>query len=92
LMIPGRRLGRQQRVLSLSAPSSPEDSCGVNLDDVRKLELRYSRRTPGKADLFVEYVGGRIKVFEVDRFLIERLLEQLEDRTSEKPPSTHSDE
>jgi len=50
----------------------------VDLDDVRKLELRYNRRTPGKADLFVEYVRGRIKAFEVDRFLIERLLEQLE--------------
>ena len=53
---------------------------GMDLDDVRKLELTYSRRTPGKANLFVEYVGGRVKVFEVDRFLIERLLEQLEDR------------
>jgi hypothetical protein len=31
-------------------------------------------------DLAVEYVGGRIKVFEVDRFLIEQFLEQLEDR------------
>ena len=50
------------------------------LDDVRRLELRYSRKAPGEADLFVEYVGGRIKVFEVDRFLIERLLEHLEDR------------
>ena len=53
----------------------------VNLDDVRKLALRFSRRVPGKADLFVEYAGGRIKVFEVDRFLIEQLLKQLEDRT-----------
>jgi len=31
-------------------------------------------------NLYVEYVGGRIKVFEVDRYLIERLLEQLEDQ------------
>jgi hypothetical protein len=30
--------------------------------------------------LSVEYVGGQIKVFEVDRYLIERLLEQLEDQ------------
>ena len=52
----------------------------VNLDGVRKLELGYSCRTPGKADLVVESIGGRIKVFEVDRFLIERLLEQLKDR------------
>jgi hypothetical protein len=28
-------------------------------------------------DLSVEYVGGRIKVFEVDRVLIQSLLEQL---------------
>jgi hypothetical protein len=50
------------------------------LDNVRKLELRYSRRTPGLADLFVEYVGGQVRVFQVDRFLIERFLEHLEDR------------
>jgi hypothetical protein len=49
------------------------------MDAIRKLELRYRYATPGRADL-VEFVGGRIKVFEVDRFLIERLLEQLEDR------------
>ena len=52
----------------------------VNPEDVRKLELRYSRAQPEKMDLYVEYVGGRIKVFEVDRYLIERLLEQLEDQ------------
>jgi hypothetical protein len=52
----------------------------VNLDDVRSLELRYSRTKPDKMDLAIEYVGGRIKVFEVDKVLIERLLEQLEDR------------
>jgi hypothetical protein len=52
----------------------------VNLDDVRRLELIYRRGRPDKIDLAVEYVGGRIKVFEVDRHLIERLLEQLEDR------------
>jgi hypothetical protein len=40
------------------------------LDDVR--------RTPGKAELAVEYVGGRVRVFVVDRFLIERLPDQLE--------------
>jgi hypothetical protein len=50
----------------------------VNLEDVRKLELSYSHATPGKAKLSVEYVGGRLKVFEVDRYLVERLLEQLE--------------
>ena len=52
----------------------------VDLDDVRKLEMRYSRARPDKMILSVEYVGGRIKVFEVDRYLIERLLEQLEDQ------------
>jgi hypothetical protein len=51
----------------------------VNLDDVRRLELRYGRGRSDKIDLAVEYVGGRIKVFEVDRHMIERLLEQLED-------------
>jgi hypothetical protein len=66
--------------------SSPRRSHGIlgelrlNLEDVRHLELRYSRARPEKMNLSVEYVGGRIKVFEVDRYLIERLLEQLEDR------------
>jgi len=51
----------------------------VSLEDVRHLELRYSRAQPDTMDLYVEYVGGRVKVFEVDRYLVERLLEQLED-------------
>lgn len=50
------------------------------LDDVRKLQITYSRLRPGAGDCVVEYVGSRIEVFEVDRFLIERLLEQLEHR------------
>ena len=50
----------------------------VDLQDVRRLELRYSRARPDKAELAVEYVGGRVRVFVVDRVLIERLLEQLE--------------
>jgi hypothetical protein len=50
----------------------------VDLQDVRRLEIRYSRARPDKADLVVEYVGGQVRVFVVDRFLIERLLEQLE--------------
>jgi hypothetical protein len=58
---------------------SPDHS-RVNLDDVRKLELSYSRTHPDKIELSVEYVGGRIKVFEVDRYLLERLLEHLEDQ------------
>ena len=54
-----------------------------DLDDVRKLEMSYSQASPDKIYLSVEYVGGRIKVFgtkvlEVDRYLIERLLEELE--------------
>jgi hypothetical protein len=50
----------------------------VDLDDIRHLEMRYSRARPDKIELAVEYVGGRISVYEVDRFLIERLLEQLQ--------------
>jgi hypothetical protein len=50
----------------------------VDLDDIRHLEVRYSRARPDKIELAVEYVGGRIRVYEVDRFLIERLLEQLQ--------------
>lgn len=41
---------------------------GVNLDDVRKLELSYSYTRPGAAKLAVEYVSGQLKVFEVDSF------------------------
>ena len=51
-----------------------------NLEQVRHLQMRYSRAQPDKMTLSVEYVGGQIKVFEVDRYLIERLLEQLEDQ------------
>jgi hypothetical protein len=50
----------------------------VNLDDVRHLEMKYSRARPDRTALVVEYAGGRIRVYEVDRFLIERLLDQLE--------------
>ena len=50
----------------------------VDLDDIRHLEMRYSRARPERVELAVEYVGGRIRVYEVDRFLIERLLEQLQ--------------
>ena len=50
----------------------------VDLDDIRHLEMRYSRARPDKIELAVEYVGGRIRVYEVDRVLIERLLEQLQ--------------
>ena len=52
----------------------------VDLDHVRHLEMRYSQARPDKIELTVEYVGGRIGVYEVDRFLVERLLEQLEYR------------
>ncbi len=67
----------------MSGPRMDHGSPGelpVNLDDVRNLELRYSHAQPDKADLSVEYVGGQIEVFEVDRYLIERLLEQLGDQ------------
>jgi hypothetical protein len=52
----------------------------VSLEDVRHLVLRYSRIRPEKMEICVEYVGGRIKVFEVDRYFAERLLDQLEDQ------------
>jgi len=39
----------------------------LSLEDVRHLELRYSRARPEKMEICVEYVGGRIRVFEVDR-------------------------
>jgi hypothetical protein len=58
------------------------DPFHVDLHDVRRLEIRYSRASPAKAELAVEYVGGRVRVFVVDRFLIERLLEQLDERES----------
>jgi hypothetical protein len=54
------------------------EALNVDLDDIRHLEMRYSRARPDKIELAVEYVGGRIRVYEVDRFLIERLLEQLQ--------------
>ena len=67
----------------MSSPGIDENLPGmrrVDLEDVRKLELRYSHARPEKMTLSVEYVGGRIKVFQVDRHLFERLLEQLEDQ------------
>ena len=60
-------------------PASPREQ-RVSLENVRHLELSYSRSRPEKMDLCVEYVGGRIKVFEVDRYLIECLLDQVEDQ------------
>jgi hypothetical protein len=56
------------------------DEWCINLEEIRHLELRYSRARSNRVDLFVEYVGGRVKVFEVDRYLVERLLEQLENQ------------
>ena len=67
----------------MSSPGIDENLPGlrrVDLEDIRKLEMRYSHGRPDKMTVSVEYVGGQIKVFEVDRYLIERLLEQLEDR------------
>ena len=48
-----------------------------SLDDVRKLQITYNRHRREAPTCFVEYVGGRIEVFEADRFLIERLVEHL---------------
>jgi len=49
----------------------------VDLDDVRYQVMEYTRARPDRIELAVEHVGGRIRVYEVDRFLIDRLLEQL---------------
>ena len=65
----------------MSEPRMPDDVPSpfhVDLQNVRRLEISYSRARPDKADLAVEYVGGRVKVFVVERIPIERLLEQLE--------------
>jgi hypothetical protein len=59
---------------------SPEQLHVGLLDDVRKLQITYSRLRAVAGTCFVEYVGGRIRVYEVDRFLIEHLLEHLEHR------------
>jgi hypothetical protein len=58
----------------------PEELHVELLDDVRKLQITYSRISPGTGTCFIELVGGRIRVYEVDRFLIEHLLEHLEHR------------
>ena len=60
--------------------SAPPGEQRVSLENVRHLTLRYSRARPEKIEICVEYVGGRIKVFEVARYLIERLLEQMEEQ------------
>jgi hypothetical protein len=57
-------------------PEEPEGR-RFELDGVRKVQITYNRFRPGAGTCVVEYVGSRIEVFEVDRFLIERLLEHL---------------
>ena len=59
-------------------PTPPREQ-RVNMENVRHLTLRYSRARPEKMEVCVEYVGGRIRVFEVDRYFVERLLDQLEE-------------
>lgn len=47
----------------MSEPRMPDDvpsPLRVDLQDVRRLEISYSRARPDKADLAVEYVGGRV--------------------------------
>ena len=51
-----------------------------DLEDVRSLKISCSRARSDNADLAVEYVGGQITMFEIDRYLIERFLEQPQDR------------
>jgi hypothetical protein len=58
----------------------PEELQVDLLDDVRKLQITYSRIRPWTGTCFLELVGGRIRVYEVARFLIEHLLEHLEHR------------
>jgi hypothetical protein len=58
----------------------PEELHVDLLDDVRNLQISYSRLRPGAGSCYVEHSGGRVEVFEVDRFLIEHLLEHLEHR------------
>ena len=62
----------------------PEELHVELLGDVRKLQITYSRIRPGTGTCFIEYVSGRIRVYEVDRFLIERLLEHLEQMGDEE--------
>ena len=64
----------------MSFDPAPPRKQRVSLENVRHLTLRYSRARPEKIEICVEYVGGRIKVFEVARYLIERLLEQIEEQ------------
>ena len=59
---------------------SPEQLHVDLLEDIRKLQITYRRLRPGAGTCFVERAGGRIRVYEVDRFLIEHLLEHLEHR------------
>ena len=56
--------------------------CGqrVSLESARHLVLRYSRARLEKMGICVEYAGGRIKVFEVERYFVERVLDQLKDQ------------
>jgi hypothetical protein len=52
----------------------------LGLENVRKLGITYNHRHPGEGVCVVEYVGGRIELSEMDRYLIEQLLEHLEHR------------
>ena len=57
---------------------SPEQLHVDLLEDVRKIQITYSRLRPGAGTCYIEHVGGRIRVYEVDRFLLEHLVEHLE--------------
>jgi hypothetical protein len=59
---------------------SPEQRHVDLLEDARKFQITCSRLRPGAGTCFVERVGGRIRVYAVDRFLIEHLPEHLEHR------------
>ncbi len=73
-------MGRTRNSGGRGEPSGPR----ANLDDVRNLHLRYSRVRPQEIELSVVYLSGRVRVFEVDRFWIESLLERLEQADDEE--------
>ena len=59
----------------------PEEEWRIDRpDDVRKLQIIYSHPNLGEGICFIEHVSGQIEVYEVDRFLLEHVLEHLEHR------------
>jgi hypothetical protein len=65
-----RRAARRQRVSLATVGTANLIFVDLTNHFVRKLQIAYSRLRPKEGICFVEYVGGRIKVYKVDRFLI----------------------